>query len=261
MNRTHLVIMLVVLALASGSCNVRILATGSHESIGVVESSISVPGLKSLKVRVGAGSITVIEGASGEVKISADVLYDGGEKKAGRRADLTKDVKVDVNGGALTVSDAHMSASDQNAWQSKLTLTVPAGLELDLDVAAGACHTSASTPKLKARVAAGDLVISGAALGEIDAKTSTGELKISSKGTLGNVMAEVGAGSLVIEVPSAFTGDVDLATSVGNVTLKGTPELKVAREVTSASCRGKIGSGATTVRGRTGTGDVRFSRS
>ncbi len=253
-------IVFLPVALIAGACGQ--FGGQPHESVGKVGTGVDPAGIQAVLVRAGAGSIKLTEAAAGApIRIDAEIFFRGGETALGRRADLAQDLRIETKDGQLTVADAHLGNPDHNNWQVRLTLAVPAGLDLDLSTGAGDCEAVVAARRIMADVGAGSIKITATTLVEAKLKTGAGDATLVAGGsTLSKVDADLGVGVLHLEIPTAFEGSVELSVGVGNIVANGAPEVAVKREVTSSTARGQLGKGAGSISGKVGTGTIRFVR-
>jgi Putative adhesin len=148
---------------------------------------------------------------------SQDVVVKEGTGVSGRLLGRSgDDVKVDRKGGKLV-----LTARSDRSWfswgrtSSRVELTVPAGLELDLTTASGAVLVQVATKTLRARSASGDIeAAQGGAAADVDSTSGTVRLK----GFSGPVRASSLSGDLRLE---SLTGDLQAATMSGSLTGTG----------------------------------------
>jgi putative adhesin len=70
-----------------------------------------------------------------------------------------------------------------------------------------------------------------------------------------------GDGSVTLEIPDGFNGELDAHTGDGSVSVEGVTVSNVTGEIRRNTVRGRLGSGGHEVRVRTGDGSIRIRRS
>jgi hypothetical protein len=89
----------------------------------------------------------------------------------------------------------------------------------------------------------------------------TGDGRVTIRAAPGSVPSadwdiETGDGSVTIELPANFNGELDAQTGDGRVRLQDISVSNVSGEIQRGSARGRIGSGGRTLRVRTGDGSI-----
>lgn len=211
----------------------------SAATTGHFERTLQVNGEVALEIMSGSGNITVHQGGSGSVYVSAKIHANAGSWLFGsgnvedRIHRIEQNPPVIQNGNSITIG----KIDDRDLIRN---------ISIDYDV------TVPAQTRVNSRSGSGDLIISGLQLpataktgsgnvtvehvsGEVHASSGSGDLRITStKGSLycdtgsGNVHADdiagdvsANAGSGNIEVRQSAGGSVKASTGSGNIKLNG----------------------------------------
>jgi hypothetical protein len=163
---------------------------------------------------------------------------------------------------------------------AKLIVSLPASSDVNAQTGDGSIDIERINGKVE--LLSGDGAVRGRGLtGELAARTGDGS--IAADGAFTNVRAqtgdgrvtihaapgstpsrdwdiETGDGSVTIELPAGFNGELDAQTGDGRVRLQDIALSNVSGEIVRRSARGRIGSGGHVLRVRTGDGSITLRR-
>ncbi len=167
-------------------------------------------------------------------------------------------------------------------WPSaKLIVSLPASSDvlakssdgsIDIERVNGTVELRSGDGSIHARDLAGDVTVhTGDGSIELDgkfsalrARTGDGSVKIhagSGTGASGDWEITTGDGSITLEIPDGFNGELDAHTGDGRVHVEDVTISNVLGDVRRNSIRGRLGSGGRMVRLRTGDGSITVRRS
>ena len=245
-----------VLALLAGC---RIIRQSDFERIGETEARTEVGEARRLVVRNTVGDVVVRTDAEGTVTAKAVVYHreDGTLRTAG-----PEDLRVEVEGDAVIVENAHRDDPDREDWKMSIVVSAPPGLDLELRQGVGDGTLSGAFGEVSADVGGGDLEVRAESMRGGRAKMGVGDLtvEVQAEGPTTSLECETGVGEISVAVPAAFDGEVFLHAGVGEIDVENAAGVHVDRMGASATCEGRLGSGAGRVRAKTGVGEISFAR-
>ncbi|MCI0586355.1 MAG: hypothetical protein L0323_05900 [Planctomycetes bacterium] len=245
-----------VLALLAGC---RIIRQSDFERIGETEARIEVGGARRLVVRNTVGDVIVRTDAEATVTAKAVVYHrsDGTIRTAG-----PEDLRVEVEGEAVIVENAHRDDPDRDDWKMSIVVSAPPGLDLEFRLGVGDGTFSGAFGEISAEVGVGELEVRAESLRGGRAKTGVGELtvEVGAEGPAGALECETGVGEITLAVPAAFDGELSLRTGVGEIDVRNASDVHVDRTGASASCGGRLGGGPGRITAKTGVGEISFAR-
>ncbi|WP_202594679.1 DUF4097 family beta strand repeat-containing protein [Halolamina sediminis] len=249
--------------------------TGATPFVGKrLEDDRTIPtdGATALAIDARVGDVTV----RGEER--DDLAVEMLKQSSSVGGDLSKlDLAVEREDGRLTLVTRYTGDSSLlgGTPTMDLTIRVPRSLRVaELAASVGDVRVEDVTGDLAVDSSVGDVTIENVD-GAVTAEASTGDVRIEGASAIGDVRTDVGDLDLVvaaIDGDTAFessTGDVDavlspeldaeleVQTSVGDVTVEGLSLGDGTRTESSAS--GTLGDGGPTLRVETSTGDVTLS--
>jgi len=256
-NGTRLALLAPVAALAA--C---VFHHQEFRSLGVQEASLAAPAAKTVVVRNNVGDVRVETAETDRVSVRANVQTRLAPEKIPSRTGPHPDLLVAQEGDVVRVENAHLDTPDDEDWKMDITLTVPRGVDVRVSNGVGDCAVAGTSGRVEVDLGVGDLEVRAERVGGGMIKIGVGDvtLRVSKGGPDGDLSCESGVGDVAIVVPASFEGEVDLATGVGDVSVDGASGVTVERNVVGGSARGRIGSAETSLRCRTGTGDVSLRR-
>jgi hypothetical protein len=212
-----------------------------------------------------SGSITVEGWSRSEVEVVADI-----EQKAASEEDLDRIAAVnnfvfdeDVNHVSILTTGTHDKAFMRRAakgfpknlltlpWKVDYRIRVPAVTDLEINAGRGSVKLSGVEGSIRLSSAEGDtsLILTG---GIVSATIATGNVLLSipvRSWRGGGADIRVAAGTLTVEVPPGFSGDIDAEVLRGG---------KIEDTSGSLQAREKPGITPTTMRARAGVGGAFF---
>jgi DUF4097 and DUF4098 domain-containing protein YvlB len=185
-------------------------------------------GSRSAKLIVSAPASSNLVAKSGDGSIDVDRITGRVELRSGdgsiHARDVGGDVKVHTGDGAIKVERVKGA--------------------LDVDTGDGSVVASGAFTALRART--GD--------GGIDIRVEPGSSPTSDWDI------STGDGSINLELPDGFSGELDAHTGDGRVHMDNVTLTNVTGEIGKSTVRGRIGSGGRSVRVRTGDGSITLRR-
>jgi len=209
------------------------------------EQTFDVGRAPMLEVDTFAGSIRVLAGGGGEIRVKTT-------KQAGNSSQLDE-ISVDVVGtedGVRVRASAPSYGTGRRAVD--VELMVPPDARLRVDTGAGNVEVEGVVGEIEAHTGAGNIEVEGGA-GPVNLDSGAGEVAYTGSPEGGCVFS-TGAGNVTLRMPAALDAEVELHTGIGTIELDG---FDVAGEVSDTEVDGVIGSGErATIEARTGAGDV-----
>jgi hypothetical protein len=194
-----------------------------------IERTFDLGEKPSLRIDNFAGTVKVRPGEGSTIHVVAT-------KRVRSDLDLER-IVVDMaeEGDRLTIKTTAPAGLDNVSVS--LEITAPAGTYLDLHTGAGSADVRGLRGGVEAVLGAGSLTISDVS-GEIDAKTGAGSIEYHGA-PAGDCSFDVGAGSILLGVPTNLNMSVDLMAGLGGVH----SDLKVDGTVTRRRVQGTVGTG------------------
>jgi DUF4097 and DUF4098 domain-containing protein YvlB len=185
-------------------------------------------GSRSAKLIVSAPASSNLSAKSGDGAIDVDRITGRIELRSGdgsiRGRSLGGEVRAHTGDGAITLDGVKGA--------------------LDVDTGDGSIRASGAFTSLRARTGDGSVDI------RADPGSSpTDDWSITS-----------GDGSITLELPDGFNGDLDAHTGDGRVHVENVTLSNVTGEIGKSSVRGRLGSGGRAVKVRTGDGSITLRR-
>jgi len=183
-------------------------AAGARAAERSFRRSYSVGSTGMLSLETSTGSVNVIAGDSGDIRVDADIQ--------GREQDVNDfDLSAEQSGDEVIVRGA---LREQEAWvwysprlAVSFTIRVPRECGLKLQTADGSIRVDGVRGVLKGGTSTGDISLAGTE-GNVNLETRSGSLRADScRGTLD--MSTSGGGAYINHVE----GDVNISTSAGDV--------------------------------------------
>jgi hypothetical protein len=195
---------------------------------------VSATGIQNVKVQINVGSVELVPSQTGQIQIHARYSMSGDTQEEAERLarDASRfDLGVTTAGDTLTIDPQWRNSAKGTV---KLSVAVPAGLNLQVDSGAGTINA--------ARVE-----------GKLHLESGVGEIRVED--AKGEVSVNTGAGAVSVV---RFTGPVVVETATGQMTLEG-----VAGDVTATTSTGRIDirdyrSGELKARANTGAVSVEY---
>jgi len=217
--------------LALGGCiSVSTSGCGSWSTIeGTRELSVAHQAASPLVVKTGNGSITLVQGGSTEVAISAQV-----RARTQERLDAVQIVAQRLTDGTLNLSAAWPGGKPLSNEGCAFTVTIPDVSRINAETSngrievqglAGSADLSTSNGKIQTTNFPGEVVartsngsIELTDVTKADADTSNGSISITLRADAsGPVRADSSNGSITLRVGPGFNGDVIADTNNGGV--------------------------------------------
>ena len=172
-------------------------------------------------------------------------------------------------------SDVRASSGDGSLSIARISGT------LDLRSGDGSIHGSGLAGDLRVHTGDGSIDLDDVA-GGVDADTGDGSVRVTGKltrvrarsgdgriairaedgsTTEGDWEINTGDGSITIDLPDTFGGELDARTGDGGIELQNVPLSDVSGELDRHHMRGRLGAGGKTLRVRTGDGSITMRRS
>ncbi|MCR9246001.1 MAG: DUF4097 domain-containing protein [bacterium] len=244
-----------------------VLATGcimnvsNHRAVGTIDAPIADAGkIKRLTIGNSAGVIVVREAGNAGAAIKAEVLLTEDRPETDFDPAFDKHVEVVMAGDELTIKNRHDGASDHNDWQLHFEVTVPSGIALTIEQSAGTIDIQLPAARdVAVETAAGNIDIAIPVVeGQLRANASAGNVvvAVAENGPTKGCDVSCSAGNVKLTLPKEVSGQFDLATSVGNVSLASRFGIETERDITAASARGTVGQGGATFRARASAGNI-----
>jgi len=224
--------------------------------------TLPVSGTPTIAVRNSAGTISVVRGSNGEVRLVVTKKVRG--FFGGSEADLERvPVTVTQEGDTIRVDAWYRGMSIARAVTIDLVFTIPATANLDLHVAAGNVHVEDISGALRIEVNAGNTELSnvsgpihlegnagniegrGVALQErCDLKVNAGNIDLRGELATGAALdIRINTGNITLRLPHTTAVQLDASAQVGNITIQGWP-ISVSRKLVQQSASGQTQPGA-----------------
>ena len=274
-------------------------AAAAHaEYVDHQDKKFTVSGKPEVVLSTFDGSITVRPGGSGEVAVSIE--KHASSKEAADRMEVHAEqtgnhivVEVKEPGGhtwnwgwntshsaklVVTVpaaSDVHAQSGDGSIDVERISGTV------EMNSGDGSIHGRELSGTLRVRTGDGSIALDQVS-GSLDVNTGDGTVKIDGKLTSVHARAgdgsitiraipgssaegdwdiTTGDGSIVLELPDNFGGELDAHTGDGHVNLENLTLSGVTGKISKNDIRGRLGAGGKPVHVRTGDGSITLRKS
>jgi len=199
--------------------------------------SVPISGVETLETRLGAADITVVTKDVTEAEFIIKKTYRASETEYGEKLLAETQVKIERQGSRLVVereekSRFRVDTEIKGFVSIDITVTLPAGIGLDVLTGSGDLEVDDRTGPVKVRSGSGDLQISSAG-GGLEVKTGSGDARFNSatgrvyfysgSGDLfaseinGSLEATTGSGELAIE---KVTGSLDFSSGSGDISVE-----------------------------------------
>ena len=168
--------------------------------------------IRELKIRTQIGEIRVVRSKDAELKIKARIRADASRtdlEKAGRTFD--DHVRVTVEGGVVTIADAHKDAPDKHAWAVSLTVATPRAVPIECRTGVGSVDVQLARGIVSLHTGVGDVKLTENTIDSIVAKTGAGSVMIGVEQITKSLKASTGAGHVGLRIENA-SGTVDANT-------------------------------------------------
>ncbi len=216
--------------------------------------NIAATGVKLVKVDTYNGKVEIGSGPAGDVICDAKFYATGHSlDEAMENARMMK-VVSDLDGGTLTISVPRHPKLGTNNVGASLYLTVPEGVEIDIDTANGSVETTDAFPSPKVRTSNGAITVI-ASSGPVDLRTSNGRISLVNQtggeveaktsngpiyydGTSRDIELKTSNGSITVDLPDGWNGQAYFDTSNGNITIKSPGTLNCS--LSGRTSNGKI---------------------
>jgi hypothetical protein len=211
------------------------------------------------------------------------------EKRARDKAAADEiDVRTEQNGDRIIVDVKPRKGSDHRGlnfgWymsrSAKLIVSMPAASDLsaksgdgsiDVERLAGRIELRSGDGSIRARELAGDVtaetgdgsIVLDGRFSALRAHSGDGSVRIhAAAGTSASRDWDIstGDGSVTLEIPEGFSGELDAHTGDGGVNIDNVTVSNVSGELHRNSVRGRLGTGGYEVRVRTGDGSITIKR-
>jgi DUF4097 and DUF4098 domain-containing protein YvlB len=208
------------------------------------------------------------------------------KRGATKEAIASIEVKAEQSGNRITVEvaqprDQRMGLSFHFSRSAKLIVSMPANADLNAHSGDGSIDVERLTGRIELR--SGDGSIRGRELtGDVTLHTGDGGITVDGKfaalrarsgdgsvrvrassGSTASSDWEIttGDGSVTLELPDGFNAELDAHTGDGRIHLQDMTLTNVTGEIRRNNARGRLGSGGSTLRVRTGDGSITLRRS
>jgi hypothetical protein len=185
---------------------------------GKFDRTLKVTGTVDLSVQTGSGSIQVVTGAGGAVRVAArlkaDDWWGSGSDAEQRIRKIEQNPPIEQQGNLIRIgrfADEDLA----NHISISYELTVPADTKVTGHSGSGSITVGAVKGAVSANSGSGSIRVDGAA--SLDAHTGSGSIHAS--GIAGAVSANSGSGS--ITVSQTGSGEVSVSAASGSVSLSG----------------------------------------
>jgi DUF4097 and DUF4098 domain-containing protein YvlB len=239
------------------------------------EKTFTTSGKADISLRTWDGAIEVRPWDKPEIHVVI-------EKRGRDKADVDEmDVRAEQSGDHIVVEVKRRRGDNgiRFGWHSrsaKLIVSAPASADLkassgdgsiDVERMNGRVDLSSGDGSIKARELAGDVVahtgdgsitLTGK-LTAVRARTGDGSVRIQAeKGSAptGDWEVTTGDGSVTLEIPEGFDAELDAHTGDGGIHMNGITVSNVSGEIRRNTVRGRLGNGGKVVRLRTGDGSI-----
>jgi DUF4097 and DUF4098 domain-containing protein YvlB len=224
------------------------------------------------------GSIEIRPWDKSEVEVIVEKR--GADKNA--IADITINATQTDNRINVSVEwPKHQGLSFGSSKSAKLIVSVPAASDITAKSGDGSIDVERVSGKVELRSGDGSIQARDMA-GEVTVQTGDGSITLDGKftavrarsgdgsvrihGAPGTTAASewdisTGDGSVTLELPEGFNGELDAHTGDGHVEVQDLTLSNVSGEIRRNSVKGRLGSGGPTVRVRTGDGSIKLRRS
>ena len=213
-----------------------------------------------LDVRVPDGSTVLVYLAVGEVEVSnvnGDLTVDVGS--ADIRATSTSgslvldtgsgDVELDGARGDVVLDTGSGDVDVQRVSDGELLVDTGSG-----DVTGGRISVSS----LSVDTGSGDVTLSAVSAPEVMVDTGSGEVSLGFEAGPTDLSVDTGSGDVSLTLPAAWSGEVELETSSGDIH----SDFRVTvEEMDEDYLRGRIGEGGGSMEIDTGSGDIKLLKS
>jgi DUF4097 and DUF4098 domain-containing protein YvlB len=209
-----------------------------------------------------------------------------------RGADKNAVSEIDVlstqEGNRVTVDVKHAKGSDRhlgihfwNSTSAKLIVSLPASSDvvakssdgsIDIERVTGKVELRSGDGSIHARDLSGDVAVNtgdgsitlDGKFSGLHARSGDGSVKIHAApgtGAVDDWEITTGDGSITLEIPDGFSGELDAHTGDGRVHVEDVTISNVLGDLRRNSVRGRLGSGGRMVKLRTGDGSITVRRS
>lgn len=268
--KTRIFIAGLLILCASGCRKVQTGLQGNHVPFTTATDRKPVgPEVSSLHVATLAGSVRVVGDAEDEVRVEASVKIERTRAKTESDTGSFADhVMIDIQGGTLSVTDAHMNQDDRSDWHVSLVIHAPARLAATVSATAGEIQVDGMNADLNLTSDAGRIMVKGERLASVAARATTGAIDIRAGSIRGGVDATVGvgdvsvrvttsaptenvslkadAGNVLLELPQEAPGTYRAKSEIGHVSISGREGITVTRSGLGAHAEGRVGEGGPT---------------
>jgi len=240
--------------------------------------------VQQLSVNSGAGDVTILRGEGSNMRIDAHVRADLDRVEGGKLTSYFEDhVKLTEERGTLTLRDVH-SENKERGWSVSITVHVPRAMAVNANSGAGDVIVRHASGNLNLNSGAGDVLLdvpaseidsasanSGAGSVELIVGNLHGELlgnsgagnvgaKLGRTGNSASVSLNSGAGNVEIILPRNVSGQFDLKTDTGSVSVPQELGLLVRKNgVVGEEAHGAVGAGSSHFSLQSGAGSIRVS--
>jgi hypothetical protein len=222
---------------------------GDYPFAKTVEDAVALTGVPSVRVDNPVGSVEVRDGAANEMTWTARV-------QTKHENDL-KHVNVRVTESDLGIYlDVEHPRRERTEWKVALTLTVPAGTQLDVRQGVGEVDIAAHRGSTSIDLGVGDVRLHDLEADALDVTVGTGDVTlINANGK--RITVDVGTGNLGLQFPQHASYRLDAEVSLGNLTVQGFAEMNLSRSgLLTQACRGQIGDGDGELQLNVGVGNL-----
>jgi DUF4097 and DUF4098 domain-containing protein YvlB len=243
------------------------------------EKRFTVSGKPDVTLSTFDGSIEIRPWDRSEVEVIV-------EKRAkSKEAVATIDVHAEQNGSHITVHVTNQKSQSvgfhfNDSRSAKLIVSVPASSDvdaksgdgsIDIERIDGRITLHSGDGSIRARDLGGDVNVStgdgsvtmDGKFAKLRAHTGDGSMRIqASRGSVvsGDWDITTGDGSVTLEIPDGFNAELDAHTGDGRIHLNDVGVADVQGEIRRNNVRGRLGSGGSALRIRTGDGSITLRR-
>lgn len=204
-----------------------------------------------------AGGVQLLPSPDAQVHVSAEVWLDAGRAESEFTPQITRYLAVEDQNGTLSIRDR---LPDPEAWELRIVVLVPAGLDYTLELDAGSLAINLPTVQsAKLKLGAGQAsFFARAVTGRLDVELSTGQIEatVNEQGPALGLRAETGVGPIKLALPAQFAGHIDAKVSAGDIQIAPRLGVAVKRDYAAASANGVVGAGGPQVSLRASTGQI-----
>ena len=207
----------------------------------VQQFSFPAKGVKLVKINTYNGNVDLVAGSEGVVLCNAKFYATGSTTEKAEENLLEMQLVTDIDGDVMTITVPRHSSLGTSNVGAALSLTIPAGMEIDIETANGRVETATAFASPRIRTSNGSITLKSSG-GPVNLRTSNGRINLTDEG-YEEVEAKTSNGSIFYKGTSK---DFELVTSNGRINLElpggwdGTGYLHTSNGSIEVNCAGRL---------------------